>query len=239
MPLVTGAQQMTDNPIAPPPSESEPRQKNIKGIWAFILSLIAIPLCNRMDVIPAYIAMAYFVPAAVLAVFAMIDVKTKNKKKGLTIAAIVILSCCAAVILSNLIEKSGNNSSQADAGVSATSIQTSEHEEEKSQEAYVIDDVGDLLNEYEENGIAAQEKYEGKIVILTGVVDSVGVDVADKPYVKISDGSGEFFQYAQCYFSTEAEIAKAAQLKKGDVVTITGTVGNYFVFLSIKNCAIG
>lgn len=95
----------------------------------------------------------------------------------------------------------------------------------------------DLQQAYSENEVAADEKYDGKMLKITGTIDSIGKDIVDKVYVTLE--TGEYWEEIQCYFSSKAQIEAVANLKSGDVITIIGrcdglSIGNVIV----KNCEI-
>ena len=80
-----------------------------------------------------------------------------------------------------------------------------------------------LLKEYENNEPAAQAKYKGKRVAITGVVESVALDLFDNPFVSISGGERFAFQTIHC----EPENDKAAnRLNKGQKILAIGSVGS-------------
>ncbi len=79
-----------------------------------------------------------------------------------------------------------------------------------------------LLKEYENNEPAAQAKYKGKRVAVTGVVESVALDLFDNPFVSISGGERWAFQTIHCQPANE----KAAnRLNKGQKILAIGTIG--------------
>lgn len=98
--------------------------------------------------------------------------------------------------------------------------------------------VMDLLAAYDENEIAAKKEYEGNNIRVTGLVNSIGQDIADKVYVTINDGSDTITDVVFCYFKSQAEIDKVALLKKGDAITVVGTVGNSVMSLDMNYCII-
>ena len=76
-----------------------------------------------------------------------------------------------------------------------------------------------LLSAYVDNEVAADSKYKGKKVRVSGVVDSIGSGFNDEPVVQIkgADTKGITFQHIMAYDVPKAE---AAALKKGAAVTV-------------------
>ena len=64
----------------------------------------------------------------------------------------------------------------------------------------------ELADEFENNSIAAEAKYEGKLIYVRGPVGSVDKDILDNPYVAVR---GEWdFVSIQC-FLTDGEVSSA------------------------------
>ena len=78
-----------------------------------------------------------------------------------------------------------------------------------------------LSFEYQENEVAADEKFNGKIILVTGIIEDIGKDIMDSIYVLLSDGEEFSMSGVQCFFS-DSQKGDAAKLKKGDKVTIKG-----------------
>ena len=93
----------------------------------------------------------------------------------------------------------------------------------------------DLANEFENNSIAAEAKYEGKLIYVRGPVGSVDKDILDNPYVAIR---GEWdFASVQC-FLTDEEVSSASALRKGQRIVVAGVVGDTTLGISLDGCKI-
>lgn len=79
-----------------------------------------------------------------------------------------------------------------------------------------------LYSEYERNEVAADEKYKGKIIIVSGAIQDIGKDIMDNAYIVI--GGNGFLDGVQCTF-TKGERSSVARLSKGQQVTVKGEVG--------------
>ncbi len=68
-----------------------------------------------------------------------------------------------------------------------------------------------LYKEYNENEIAADEKYKGKIIEVTGVIRDIGNDIMDNAYITLV--GNEYFGDIQCYFNEKSVVAKLSKGK--------------------------
>mgnify|MGYP001145942510 CR=1 FL=1 len=92
----------------------------------------------------------------------------------------------------------------------------------------------ELCSAYEANEIAADAEYEGKIVKVSGVVDSIGKDILDTPYITLE--GGKIFGGVQCMFDEKYE-PQLAQLAKGERVTVQGRCSGYLIgTVLIRDC---
>ena len=97
--------------------------------------------------------------------------------------------------------------------------------------------VSDLLSEYQANEVAADAKYGGKIVRVTGVVDTIDKDIFGTPHVRLTTGS-LFGPGVDCYFRNEAE-PELAKLTKGQTATAEGKLLNrHLLGLSLEHCSL-
>jgi len=97
--------------------------------------------------------------------------------------------------------------------------------------------AGALYKAYEANQVAADVQYEGKILLVTGVVSSIGKDILSNPYVVIGDGGKYSLVGVQCFFDKGAE-SELAKLSKGQTVTIQGKQSGYFMNVTLSGCSL-
>ena len=90
-----------------------------------------------------------------------------------------------------------------------------------------------LYKEYNENEIAADEKYKGKIIEVTGVIRDIGNDIMDNAYITLV--GDEYFGDIQCYFNEKSVVAK---LSKGKRVTVIGSCSGLMINVQINNCIV-
>jgi hypothetical protein len=78
-----------------------------------------------------------------------------------------------------------------------------------------------MLNEFEDNELAADAKYKGETLKITGVVDSIDTDILDedKYILRMADGGEYVFLTVNCNDMSTDELST---LKKGQKVTVIG-----------------
>ncbi len=92
-----------------------------------------------------------------------------------------------------------------------------------------------LYEAYEQNEVAADMKFKGKIVVTSGELQDINRDILGTAYIII--GGGEFVEGVQCSFTKSSE-AVIAKLKKGQQVTAKGKVTGKMGFVQVENCEI-
>lgn len=86
----------------------------------------------------------------------------------------------------------------------------------------VIVTSANISKEYSENEVAADAKYKGKTIEMSGKVTSIDNGISDNEMiVRLSDGQYDI-NNAWCYMN-EGERDKVLALKKGQQVTLIGT----------------
>lgn len=91
-----------------------------------------------------------------------------------------------------------------------------------------------LYAEYDKNSVAADAKYEDKIVEVSGYVQSIGKDIADTAYLVI--GGEGFLDGVQCMLP-EGQESLVGNISKGQYVTLKGKVsGQVIGNVLVRNC---
>lgn len=114
-----------------------------------------------------------------------------------------------------------------------------EEKEEPKEEAAptpgIVVNAADVIKTFEDNEIKGKQTYTDKLAEITGIVNDVG-EILGQTYVTI--GSGEDFELVslQCFFKDESEIAKLAEVSKGDTITIIGTIGEQSLNIEVSDC---
>ena len=90
---------------------------------------------------------------------------------------------------------------------------------EEPKEEIQITSAYNLHTEYMDNEIAADKKYKGKQLEVTGNIKNIGKDVLGRLYITLE--TGDIFSTIQVFFKSSEEDA-IAELTKGQEVTIIG-----------------
>src|SRR5690606_10394292 len=86
----------------------------------------------------------------------------------------------------------------------------------------------EVYQAYEDNEIAADQKYKGKVLEMTGTVDGVKPD-----HIELK--AGQFIAQVNVYFA-DSEKAKASSLTKGQAITVRGKCeGKGIVYPYLEN----
>lgn len=105
----------------------------------------------------------------------------------------------------------------------------------QSQMASYTLSANQLYDEYDSNEVAADTKYKGTVVIVSGRIHNIGKDVMSQAYIIIG-GSG-FLDGVQCTF-TQSQESAIANLSKGQEVTVKGEVAGKMGNVVINKCSL-
>ena len=92
-----------------------------------------------------------------------------------------------------------------------------------------------LYSEYDANEVAADQKYKGKVIVVSGIIDDIGKDILDDIYVTLK--GAEYFGSIQCFFS-DAHVSKAAQLQKGQKLSVKGRCDGKMMNVLLRGCIV-
>jgi len=106
---------------------------------------------------------------------------------------------------------------------------------EKSQAPDYTVHAAELMREYEENEIAADLKYKGKIVLLDGAVKATGKDIKNTIYVVYD--CGNMITGVQCFFS-DKHAHQVAAVMSGQPIKIKGEVNGKLINVFVRECTI-
>lgn len=144
---------------------------------------------------------------------------------GIAIAAIIVVSILASAL--------GGNDTSTDKPATG-SPSTASDSTPKAPEAIKIS-APDLCAAYIENEVAADEKYKGKYLEITGAIDDIKKDITDTPYVALT--TDDVIRRVQCMFSKN-ESSVLAELKKGQQITIIGKCDGLMMNVIIRESKI-
>lgn len=98
--------------------------------------------------------------------------------------------------------------------------------------------VTELFKAYEEDDIAADERFVDKILKITGVVSLIDAkNVSDTHYIRLAANEGDLMQSVQCMFAKK-HASSLAQLEKGQVVTVQGRYNGSVIAMRMVDCVL-
>lgn len=123
--------------------------------------------------------------------------------------------------------------------------QQQEEQQRSASVSFIRISAEEVWEEYDANEVAADAKYKGKILVVTGVVTEVGKEIIfGTPYVALAGKSNGWFGdtylggTVHCSFSKSDEAALSA-LSKRDYVCVAGVcTGKFILFVQLKPCVI-
>ena len=115
-----------------------------------------------------------------------------------------------------------------------------DNKKEDNLKAEITVSAVDIAKEYKDNEVAAETKYKGKKVEISGTINNIGKDVLDDVYIVLSNGDEySIINNVQCYFKDKEQISKVAELQKGQEVILIGTVNSSIAgTVMVKDCYI-
>ena len=93
-----------------------------------------------------------------------------------------------------------------------------------------------LCKAYEDNEIAADSKYKGEIVLISGTIKSIE-KMFGQSFVVLGSGSNSIYFNVQCFFEKSNE-GQLASLSKGQRVRIKGVVSGKSMNISVNDCIV-
>jgi len=130
---------------------------------------------------------------------------------GIIVALFFIFFVIIMIIAVNSPKKTSTSASNVSTSVN-TVVPTSTPEEKPIKIT-----ASKLADEYDSNKIAADKKYKGKLLEVTGVISDIGTDIMGTPYYALETDKGYI---VQCMVP-KANIDEMTEFKKGDGIVIT------------------
>jgi hypothetical protein len=118
--------------------------------------------------------------------------------------------------------------------VGSTDTDTDTQKVQSQAPSYTLS-ASQLYSDYNSNEVAADSKYKGKVVIVTGTIQDIGKDIMDDAYIVI--GGGGFLDGVQCTF-TKGEQSSVARLSKGQQVRLKGEVAGKMGNVLVNKCSL-
>ena len=142
----------------------------------------------------------------------------RKAKRGVWIGLIIFLICAGAFwyIIYNAFTSGGPQANPSSAPIVVTASQ--------------------LEQAYNDNSVAADQKYKGNLIEVSGVIVDIGTGLFNEPYVMLAgDTMGD---NVQCIFDASEDNA-IASLVKGQSVTLEGTGdGSSLSNAALSHCSI-
>ena len=111
-------------------------------------------------------------------------------------------------------------------------------EETKEEQVEVINvSAYQLYKEYQDNEIAADQKYENKTVKVSGIIDSIGKEITGKAYVVLKGSEYSMFG-VQCVFPRNVDETDIALISKGESIAVKGVVSGYLISVIVNDCVL-
>ncbi|HTN91951.1 MAG TPA: hypothetical protein VL242_50125 [Sorangium sp.] len=114
---------------------------------------------------------------------------------------------------------------------------TTQPVEQPPREAAVKVELKQLLSEYESNEVRADSTFKGKLIQTSGTVGEVKKDITGGIYVTVGTGAPVEVPVLQCSIA-ESEAGAAAELSKGQKVTVRGRADGLMMNVLASGCEI-
>ena len=115
-------------------------------------------------------------------------------------------------------------------------VELQEAERVQQTEEVIVISANDLMQDCTDNKIAAEMKYKGKVLVVNGIIQSMGNDVIGKmPHVKLK--TGHIIASVHCSFR-ERDRENLSTLQTGQSISIRGMVDSIAGDVWLKNCSI-
>lgn len=157
----------------------------------------------------------------------------KTVKKSWVKRHPILTGLGALIIIFIVVGSSGNKNSSTTQSASSTSSRETE------QPVAAIKVKSEALRKaYAANQVSADQMYEGKLVEISGTVDTIGKDLTDEAYVTFEPADEYAFDKVQCMFR-ETEEASIAGFAKGQSIVVQGTVSGVVIAGPlVRNCKV-
>ncbi len=211
-------------------AENQQSQKSSGSLlgWVAGIFLVILGLANVSGHLGA--AIFFFISACFLLppVLRRIEQKiTIAKSHGMKMTAgFLLVLICSIVAMSIGISDSPSSSTNSYQGSQPTTA---------SEPAPIVVTATKLMADYNANEVAADAQYKGRIVDVSGTINSIGKDILDTPYVALT--TNEYYSVVQCMFS-KSDQAQLASLAKDTKITLRGRVSGKLGNIIVRDCSI-
>jgi len=109
-------------------------------------------------------------------------------------------------------------------------VAQTQNEPQRSELDYIEITPAKLFAAFEDNEAAANMKYKGKLIQVTGTINNIGTDILGDPYITFET---DILKGVNCYF-TKSSMEEIAQVRKGQKVTVRGICDGKLVYVLLK-----
>ena len=118
---------------------------------------------------------------------------------------------------------------------SSISSNNTASQKEENKEVTIKITARELYVQYEANEIQADDKYKNKLLEISGVIENIGKDILDDPYITLK--TDNVFGSIQCMLA-DSEKSKASQLQKSTPIVLEGKNTGKLLNIIIRDCKI-
>ena len=151
-----------------------------------------------------------------------------------SMVALIVLAVLAGALLMMVKGRKSTGETDPSAATPRTAAKaTTPKPEAAAAQPAISVDAADLVSTYQSNKLAADNRYRGKRVEVSGVIEGIGTEKVAAPYVMLK--SGDANQKVQCTFPITAT-STLADLRNGQAVRIEGTCTGLANHVEVTDC---
>lgn len=170
----------------------------------------------------------------------LLKVANTNRAATYTGVGVLFLSlccCCFSGLLATRSEPPGEFIQSATVSASAQ-LEQSRQKSDRSLPSHIEYrlSASQLFAEYERNDVAGDEKYKGRVIEVTGVIEEISRDFLGNMYVTFEVGGFQLFS-VQCFIN-ESQKSQVAALNPGQSLRIQGKCVGKLGNVVLENCEI-
>lgn len=168
------------------------------------------------------------------------DVTTQPKKGKKKVWLIIVLAIIVFAIIMSVLSATGvlKRRETTENTENAVNIVQSKDGYTKDDVNAIIEDIEAFTAEFDNNAVAADEKYQNQIIQITGYIQNIDEDILGQKYVTVwSEKDAITLKSTQCYFDDD-DVNQITSLNKGDTVTIIGKYKGNQIGVILEKCQV-
>lgn len=95
--------------------------------------------------------------------------------------------------------------------------------------------AAELYSAFDKNEVAAQKRYGGQVLAVTGVIEDITLDLTNDPVVRLAGGNGPLASVS-AHFPKDATDATASLEKRQKVTVVCGKVSEVMGMPQLNDC---